>query len=82
MRYIDAEVRRAIRDVLNLPFMRLEDGTKHARLINLRTGDFLPLAGSASDFRAGRNAKAAVRRLVELGQGLIFSRTGRFPVNC
>lgn len=77
---IDHATLNAIRDFTSLPQMVIEQGAKHARLVNIETGDFIPLAGSASDYRSARNAKAAARRLAMTGCGLIFARTGKKPV--
>lgn len=77
MKSIDPATLNAIREFIALPWMDLEKGKKHARLVNRRTGDFMPLAGSSSDHRAARNAKAAARRLSETGRGFIFAKTGR-----
>jgi len=79
MRYVDQATMTAIREFIALPWMKLEDGKKHAKLVNQRTGDFIPLAGSSSDHRAAKNAKAAARRLAETGCGFIFAKTGRQP---
>ena len=79
MRYIDQATLTAIREFVALPWMKLEDGKRHARLVNQHTGDFVPRAGSPSDHRAARNAKAAARRLAETGCGLIFAKTGHLP---
>lgn len=79
MRFLDKKVLAVIHDYAVLPWMKLEDGGRHARLVNLRTGDFIPLAGSSSDHRANKNAKAAARRLAETGCGLISARTRRTP---
>lgn len=77
MKTIDHATLHAIRDFIAQPWMDLENGKKHARLVNRRTGDFVPLAGSSSDYRAARNAKAAARRLSKTGCGFIFAKTGR-----
>lgn len=61
------------------PWLRIEGGSKHRRIRNTRSGDFLLVAGSASDVRAMRNFEATLRRLIEFGHGLIFSKTGRMP---
>lgn len=79
MRYIDQATLTAIREFVALPWMKLEDGKRHARLVNQYTGDFIPLSGSSSDHRAALNAKAAARRLAETGRGLIFAKTGHLP---
>ena len=76
-RYVDPRISHEIRDVLRLSWMKLESGTKHARLCNLHSGDFIPLSGSLSDRRSVLNAATAARRLARTGQGLIFARTGR-----
>lgn len=80
MRHIDKETLVAIREFANRSWMKLEDGRRHARLVNLRTGDFIPLAGSSSDHRAPKNTKAAARRLAETGCGLIFARSRKISL--
>ena len=77
MRKIDQATLNAIREFLTLPWMNIEDGKIHAKLVNRRTGDFIPLAGSSSDHRSARNAKASARRLAETGCGFISAKTGR-----
>ena len=79
MRYIDQATLAAIREFVALPWMKLEDGKRYARLVNQHTVDFVPLAGISSYLRAARNAKAAARRLAETGCGLIFVKTGHLP---
>lgn len=77
MRHIDQATLHAIREFMALPWMAIESGKKHARLVNRRTGDFVPLPGSSSDHRAARNAKAAASRLSKTGCGFIFAKKGR-----
>jgi hypothetical protein len=79
MRYIHREIRDMIAPYLRTGVLILEDGAHHAKVRNPRTQDFLPLAGTPSDHRAARNFQAALRRLVDYGEGLIFCKTGHFP---
>jgi hypothetical protein len=75
MRYIDPAMRKILRQYSKLPFLAIEDGSKHARVRNLRTNDWLPIAGSSSDRRAVRGFEIQLRRLVDLGQGFIHAKT-------
>lgn len=42
MRYIDQATLAAIREFVALPWMKLEDGKRHARLVNQHTGGSFP----------------------------------------
>ena len=79
MRYIDHDIRAMITPYLRTGVLILEDGARHAKIGNPRTQDFLPLAGTPSDHRCARNFQAALRRLIECGEGLIFHKTGHLP---
>lgn len=78
MKYIDPAMRKILvkhRDAS----LQLEDGGKHAKVRNLITKDWIPIAGSSSDRRAVKNFDADLHRLLTFGQGLIFAKTGRYP---
>lgn len=79
MRHIHRETREMITPYLRTGVLILEDGTRHAKVRNPRTQDFLPLAGTPSDHRCARNFQAALRRLIDCGEGLIFHKTGHLP---
>lgn len=55
------------------PWLRLTTGQRHWRLVNVQTGDFIPIPFSPSDTRAVKNLRAQVRRLAQ-GHGLIAGR--------
>lgn len=79
MRHIHRDIRDMITPHLRTGVLILEDGARHAKIRNPRTQDFLPLAGSPSDHRGARNFQAALRRLIDCGEGLIFTKTGHLP---
>ncbi len=79
MRAIDPELRKILEKFSHLPFLVTEDGTKHARVRNTQSGDWLPVAGSSGDRRSARNFEAGLRRLAKTGHGFIFCKTGRLP---
>lgn len=79
MRHIHREIREMITPYLRTGALILEDGTRHAKVRNPRTQDFLPLAGTPSDHRCTRNFQTALRRLIDCGEGLIFRKTGHLP---
>jgi hypothetical protein len=78
MKRIDAKLRPLLNRYMNSDLV-LEAGTRHLKIRNRISGDFLPVAGSASDHRAVKNFEADLRRLVACGQGLIFAKTGHLP---
>lgn len=54
-----------------------EPGSKHARVCSRRSGDFVTIPTSPSDWRAVRGFEGQIRRLAERGQGIIFARTAK-----
>lgn len=79
MRHIDRDIREMITPYLRTGVLILEDGARHAKVRNPRTQDFLPLSGTPSDHRCARNFQAALRSLIDSGEGLIFCKTGHLP---
>lgn len=79
MRYLDPAMRKILSAYKNYKNLALEDGGKHAKLRNLTSNDWIPIAGSSSDGRAVKNFEAALRRLVMSGQGFVFAKTGHLP---
>lgn len=57
----------------------LRDGSKHPKLVNMMTKDWIPVPGTPSDRRSRQNFRAALRRLAEKGEGVIYAKTGRLP---
>lgn len=80
MKFIPYETRKLLqKTIASTGVIRVEDGAKHAKARNLVTGDWIPVAGSPSDHRALKNFEAALRRLAEYGQGLVYAKTGHLP---
>lgn len=78
MRFIDRDVEPLVRRYLNTyPALRLDEGTRHARVVHSDTHDFVPLPGSSSDRRARKHVGAALRRLALTGCGFIAHKTHR-----
>lgn len=81
MKHIDSALLKILRPLLRShPDLAIETGTKHSKLRNIQSGDWLPLAGSPSDHRAIKNFKAALNRLIESGQGFIYAKNGNLPM--
>lgn len=55
-------------------WLTLERGSKHWRMRNLRSQDFLPIPFSPSDTRVSKHLRAQIRRLAEDGLGLIAAK--------
>ena len=53
------------------PWLRVEPGSRHGRVVNPRTRDFIPIPLTPSDVRAVKGLRGQLRRLAELGTGLI-----------
>lgn len=79
MRHIDHGIRVMITPYPRTRVLILENGARHAKVRNPHTQDFLPITGTPSDHRFVRNFQAALRRLIECGEGLIFHKTGHLP---
>lgn len=80
MNFIPYDTRKILqKTIANSGVIRLENGAKHAKVRNLITGDWIPVAGSPSDHRAMKNFETALRRLAEYGQGLVYAKTGHLP---
>jgi hypothetical protein len=79
MRNVHHEIQKLIAPYLRTGILVLEDGTRHAKIRNIRSLDFLALAGTPSDYRAVRNFRSGLRHLVEDGKGFIFRKTGHLP---
>lgn len=58
------------------PLLSLQDGSRHARVVNRQTGDFVPVPGSSGDSRAPKHLKCALARLATSGRGLIAAKRG------
>jgi hypothetical protein len=56
------------------PWVKLEQGSRHRRLRCERTQDFILIPSTPSDFRASKNLRSQVRRLIEHGEGLIAAK--------
>lgn len=57
------------------PWLKIEQGRRHWRLRSERSRDFIPIPFSPSDrHRVLKNLWAQIRRLAELGLGLIASK--------
>jgi len=73
--YIDPELRTILKKFMpNHPQLFVVAGSRHAKVFNRVTGDWLPLSGSCGDRRGRRNFERGLRHLAELGQGVIFSK--------
>jgi hypothetical protein len=79
MRNIHNEIQKLIQPYLRTGILVLEDGTRHAKIRNARSQDFLALAGTPSDHRSSRNFRSDLHRLIENGEGFIFRKTGHLP---
>ena len=79
MRHVHHEIQKLIAPYLCTGVLVLEDGTRHAKIRNAHSQDFLALAGTPSDHRAVRNFRSDLRRLIKNGEGFIFRKTGHMP---
>lgn len=79
MRQIHHEIQNLIAPYLRTGILVLEGGTRHSKVRNIRSQDFLALSGSPSDHRSTLNFRSALRRLIENGEGFIFNKTGHLP---
>ena len=79
MRHTAAYLTTELARFKNIGHLEVRDGRKHAKLVNLLTQDWIPIAGTPSDFRSRTNFRVAVRRLAEKGEGVIYAKTGRLP---
>lgn len=81
MNFIPRDIRELLKKTIaNSKMLRLEDGTKHAKVRHLVTRDWIPVAGSPSDHRTSKNFEASLRRLVTYGEGFVYAKTGHLPV--
>lgn len=81
MRAIDPKIMTLLKPLLKQnPNLQIETGSKHNKLRNLTSGDWLPLPGSSSDHRACKNFAASVKRLMATGQGFIHAKSGSFTL--
>lgn len=58
------------------PWLVIERGKKHVKVRHPETQDFVPVAGSPSDYRSLRNFASDIRRLAATGHGNISRRKG------
>lgn len=65
---------------VKLRIISIEDGSKHLKIRNLLTLDWIPVAGSPSDCRSIKNFEGDLCNLINYGKGLIYAKTGRFPI--
>jgi hypothetical protein len=79
VRNIHHEIQKLLTPHLHAGILVIEDGSRHAKIRNTRSQDFLALAGTPSDHRAVRNFRSDLRRLIENGEGFIFRKTGHLP---
>lgn len=79
MRNVHHEIQMLIAPYLRTGILVLVDGTRHAKIRNTQSQDFLALAGTPSDHRAVRNFRLDLRRLIKNGEGFIFRKTGHMP---
>jgi len=76
MRYIDRSLQCVVQRYLSAnTLLSLACGTRHARVVHSETLDFVPIAGSSSDWRTRSNLESSLRRLSQTGCGLIASKT-------
>ena len=81
MKFIPRDVRELLKKTIaNSAVLHLEDGAKHAKVRNLVTRDWIPVAGSPSDHRTIKNFKTSLRRLLTHGEGFVHAKTGHLPV--
>ena len=81
MNFIPRETYRSLKKAIEISgAICLEHGGKHAKVRHNITKDWIPVAGSPSDHRSTRNFKAALRHLVADGKGIIYAKTGHFPI--
>lgn len=77
---INKNVREVLIKYINLGLVSVENGSKHVKVRNLLTLDWIPVAGSPSDYRAKRKFQNDLKNLVENGRGLIYAKTGHLPI--
>jgi len=79
MRHISREVEKVLSKFTHYPCLTVEDGSKHAKVRNVFSRDWLPLPGSTSDRRGIHNLESCLKRLAITGKGFIYAKTGRSP---
>lgn len=80
MKSIPPDIRKLLEKLMvNSGVLSLEDGTKHVKVRNGITGDWILVAGSPSDHRTMKNFEAALNRLVVHGRGFVYAKTGNIP---
>lgn len=72
---VDPALRQDVRSVLKAnPHLQLEAGSRHCRVVNTASGDFVPVPGSSGDHRARTALGVHLRRLATTGRGLIAAK--------
>lgn len=57
----------------------VEGGSRHCKVRNIVSRDWIPIPGTPSDWRSLRNFRHALRRLASRGEGFIYAKTGHLP---
>jgi len=77
MRNIPLETRKLLKKAIaSSGLISLEDGSKHAKVRHVLTGDWIPVSGTPSDHRSTKNFEASLRRLTAYGQGVVAAKKG------